>query len=219
MLLLLWLRHICNAPLPRLRRLTVIMQNKPDPAWQPQPQTAEKSPNLRLGLIGMAACVLMAGAGLHFYGAGKNTSGPALGAESATSDDSQRMGLPLNVIAPQNAAQALAGSSFSAQQQADILAAVKRRDVRLVAMPVYDATGAGGMITLVCGPWQQSVGLTARPTTVILPISMSGHVDIIPTAPPGPAGIGSGAITVFGPMPLPVLYKQGDTLALTVIAQ
>ncbi|MFT9251971.1 MAG: hypothetical protein ABF567_02725 [Acetobacter okinawensis] len=195
------------------------MQNKPDPAWQPQPQAAERSPNMRLGLIGMAACVLMAGAGLHFYGAGKAQPGNAVAADSAIGADSQRMGLPLNVIAPQNAAQALAGSSFSAQQQTDILAAVKRRDVRLVAMPVYDATGAGGMITLVCGPWQQSVGLTTKPTTVILPISMSGNVDIIPSAAPGPAGIGSGAITVFGPQALPVLYKQGDTLALTVIAQ
>lgn len=201
------------------RRLTVIMQNKPDPVWQPQPQAAEKSPNMRLGLIGMAACVLMAGAGLHFYGSNKNPANPAIASESAIGDESQRMGIPLNLIAPQNAEQALAGSSFSAQQQADILAAVKRRDVRLVAMPVYDATGAGGTITLVCGPWQQSVGLTAKPTTVILPISMSGNVDIIPSAPPGPAGIGSGAITVFGPQPLPVLYKQGDTLALTVIAQ
>ncbi|MCP1242338.1 hypothetical protein GOB86_07035 [Acetobacter lambici] len=195
------------------------MQNKPDPAWQPQPQAAEKSPNMRLGLIGMAACVLMAGAGLHFYGGSKTQSNPTIAAESAGGDESQRIGLPLNVIAPQNAEQALAGSSFSAQQRADILAAVKRRDVRLVAMPVYDATGAGGMITLVCGPWQQTVGLTPKPTTVILPISMSGNVDIIPSAPPGPTGVGSGAITVFGPQALPVLYKQGDTLALTVIAQ
>ena len=54
----------------------------------------------------------MAGEGLHFYGAGKDKPGNAVAAESDIGADSQRMGLPLNVIAPQNAAQALAGSSL-----------------------------------------------------------------------------------------------------------
>ncbi|ASC05829.1 hypothetical protein WSS15_08250 [Acetobacter pasteurianus] len=198
------------------------MHKEPEPAWkpQPQPQAADKPSGVRMALIGLATCVIMAGAGVHFMGGGHgNTATPA--AENNTQDhdnSANRMGIPLTLIASQKAAQTLAKSNYTDQEQADILAGIKRRDIRLVAMPVYDATGAGGTITLICGAWHQTVHLSPTPQTVILPITISGNVDIIPASDPGPAGIGSGAITVFGPQTLPIMYK-GDTLPLTVIAQ
>ncbi|KDE19829.1 hypothetical protein AZ09_09730 [Acetobacter aceti 1023] len=196
------------------------MHKEPEPAWKPQPQAAEKPSGVRMALIGLTTCVIMAGAGAHFMGGGhENSNTPA--AENNTEDhnnSANRMAIPLTLIASQKAAQTLAKSDYTGQEQADILAGVKRRDIRLVAMPVYDATGAGGTITLICGPWHHTVHLSPTPQTVILPITISGNVDIIPASDPGPSGIGSGAITVFGPQTLPIMYK-GDILPLTVIAQ
>ncbi|MFT8675089.1 MAG: hypothetical protein ABF990_11540 [Acetobacter sp.] len=195
------------------------MHKEPDPAWKPQPRAAEAPSGGRMALIGLAACVLVAGAGAHFMGGGKGSGALPAAQESAqAADDANRTGLPLNLIAPEKAAQTLAATDYSADEQASILAAVKRRDARLAVMPIYDASGTGGTVTLISGAWHHVVHLTSTPQTVVLPIAMSGHVDIIPVTDPGPTGIASGVVTLFGPQTLPIVYK-GDTLALTVIAQ
>ncbi|MBO1324695.1 hypothetical protein K2X14_05960 [Acetobacter sp. TBRC 12305] len=194
------------------------MHKEPEPAWKPQPRAAEAASGGRMALIGLAACVLVAGAGVHFMGGGKGVGTTPAVESTQAADDANRTGLPLNLISPEKAAQTLAATDYSADEQASILAAVKRRDARLAVMPIYDASGTGGTVTLICGAWHHVVHLTPTPQTVVLPIAMSGHVDIIPVTDPGPTGIASGVLTVFGPQTLPIVYK-GDTLALTVIAQ
>ena len=192
------------------------MRQDQEPAAAPEPHSAAHT--TRTALIGLAACALVAWGTLHVLrpGAADNAAPQAVAA--AEDPNILHADATMAVINAANAPKALADSGYSTAEQADILAAVKRHEVKLVAMPVYDATGAGGAITIVCGPWQRTVSLLPTPTTVILPIAISGAVDILPATPPGPMGTGSGAVTVFGPQALPVLYK-GNTLSLTVLAQ
>ncbi|MCP1230329.1 hypothetical protein [Acetobacter indonesiensis] len=199
------------------------MNDLPDPVYKAQPEKEEKSSHFRTILVALATCTLLAGAGVHFIGPNNNTSShtpAAAGAGDNQGADAsqQRMGIQLSLIAPEKAAEALASSGYSEKEQADILAGVKRRDLRLVAMPIFDATGTGGTVNVVCGTMHRTVALQTTPTVLILPISVTGNVDILPVSDPGIVGIGSGVITMFGPQVLPVMH-QGDSLGLTVIAQ
>ncbi|GBQ09690.1 hypothetical protein AA14362_2344 [Acetobacter cerevisiae DSM 14362] len=197
------------------------MTHSPDPAYKAQTEKEEKPSHFRLLMVALATCALVAGAGYHYSGSstGESTAPLAGGAADQNSGTAQpRPGVQFSLIAPDKAADALAMSSFSEKEQADILAAVKRRELRLVAMPIFDATGAGGTVTVICGTTRQTVLLQPKPTVLILPITVAGNVDIIPSSDPGNVGIGSGVVTMFGPQALPIMH-QGDTLGLTVIAQ
>ncbi|MFT8463837.1 hypothetical protein [Acetobacter persici] len=197
------------------------MTYSPDPAYKAQPEKEEKPSHLRLIMVALATCALVAGAGFHY--AGSNTGNPTAPLAGGSADQNgstaqPRPGVQFSLIAPDKAAEALAMTSFSEKEKADILAGVKRRELRLVAMPIFDATGAGGTVTVACGTMHQTVLLQPKPTVLILPITVSGNVDIIPSSDPGAVGIGSGVVTMFGPQALPIMH-QGDTLGLTVIAQ
>nr|WP_298798619.1 hypothetical protein [uncultured Acetobacter sp.] len=197
------------------------MTHSPDPAYKAQTEKEEKPSHFRLLMVALATCALVAGAGFHY--AGSNNGNTATPVADASTDQSgsttqPRPGVQFSLIAPEKAAAALAASGYSEKEQADILAGVKRRDLRLVAMPIFDATGTGGTVTVICGTTQRTVLLQSKPTVLILPITVSGNVDIIPASDPGIVGIGSGVVTMFGPQVLPVMH-QGDTLGLTVIAQ
>lgn len=122
------------------------------------------------------------------------------------------------MIAPDNAPRALQQSGLTPDQQARILAGIHKREYRLVQMPIYDQAGTGGVVTVSSGGITQTVPLTARPRTVLLPIRISGEVDIAPVSDPGPAGVAPGAITVLGPTPLPVIHRD-QMLVLDVIVQ
>ncbi|WP_025860665.1 hypothetical protein [Acetobacter papayae] len=189
--------------------------NKPaDPAPTPQPAIQPRSG--RAVMLGAAFCLMAAGwAGFHAMAPAKQTDATQ---DNATQDVQGQSAMPLRMIAPEQAAQALAASGYSAKEQADILAAVKRRDLRLLAMPIYDAAGTGGTVSVLCGPWQRTVPLSATPTTVILPIAMAGSVDIVGLSSQGVTGINSGIITAFGPQVLPPL-SNGQHLHVSVIAQ
>ena len=190
------------------------MTRPADPTPTPQPSLQPR--NGRAALLGVAFCVMVAS------WAGFRAMAPAGQSDAPKDDAAQDMqtgsALPLRMIAPEQAAQALAASGYSLKEQADILAAVKRRDLRLLAMPIYDAAGTGGTVSLLCGPWHRTVALAATPTTVILPIAMAGSVDIVGLSSQGAAGINSGVITAFGPQVLPPLVT-GQHLHVSVIAQ
>ncbi|KXV62690.1 hypothetical protein AD949_09500 [Acetobacter orleanensis] len=172
-------------------------------------------------MVALATCALVAGAGYHYADSDNgNTTAPLAGGstDQTTGSSQPRPGVQFSLISQDKAEEALAMTSFSEKEKADILAGVKRRELRLVAMPIFDATGAGGTVTVLCGTTRQTVLLQPKPTVLILPITVSGNVDIIPSSDPGIVGIGSGVVTMFGPQALPIMH-QGDTLGLTVIAQ
>lgn len=197
------------------------MTYSPDPAYKAQTQKEEKPSHLRLIMVALATCALVAGAGYHYAGSESGHAPAPLAGDRTDQNDAQaqpRPGVQFSLISQDKAAEAMAMTSFSEKEKADILAAVKRRELRLVAMPIFDAGGAGGTVTVLCGTTRQTVLLQPKPTVLILPITVSGNVDIIPSSDPGAAGIGSGVVTMFGPQALPVMHK-GDTLGLTVIAQ
>lgn len=199
-----------------------LMKNLPDPAYRAQAEKEEKPSHFRLLMVALATCALLAGAGVHYAGSNSGSTSALPAADAGGSQNGgttqARLGVQFSLIAPEKAAQALADSGYSEKEQADILAGVKRRELRLVAMPIFDATGAGGTVSVICGTTQRTVLLQPKPTVLVLPITVSGNVDIVPVSDPGPAGTGSGVITMFGPQALPIMH-QGDTLGLTVIAQ
>lgn len=194
------------------------MSIEPEPAYKPQLDSEEKPSHFRTACIILATCTLLAGAGVHFSGLGSHFLGRNTDTSQQADSEKQRMGVQMSLIAPEKAAQALASSGYSEKEQADILAGIKRRDLRLVAMPIFDATGTGGTVSVVCGTTHRTVTLQPTPTVLILPITIAGNVDILPTSDPGVTGIGAGVVTLFGPQALPVMH-QGESLGLTVIAQ
>lgn len=195
------------------------MSTQPDPAYKAELEEENKPSHFRTACIILATCTLLAGAGVHFSGiGGKSSAIPAAGSTQGADSTEQRIGVQMSLIAPEKAAEALASSGYSEKEQADILAGIKRRDLRLVAMPVFDTTGAGGTVTIACGTTHRTVSLTPTPQVLVLPITVAGNVDMVPVSDPGVTGIGAGVVTMFGPEALPVMH-QGDSLGLTVIAQ
>lgn len=144
---------------------------------------------------------------------GRTVGGAGLGSAHVLASTQQ-----FAMISPDNAPRALQQSGLTPDQQARILAGIRRREYRLVQMPLYDEGGRGGVVTVTSGGITQTVPLTPRPRTVLLPIRISGQVDIAPVTDPGLAGVAPGAITVLGPTPLPVIHRD-EMLVLDVIVQ
>ncbi|NHO19112.1 hypothetical protein GOB90_09035 [Acetobacter oeni] len=132
-------------------------------------------------------------------------AGPAVAAEFA-------------LIAPEHAAKALRDAGYSVSEQAKILAGIKRREYRLVNLPFFDAGGHGGAVSVQSGPVTRIVPLSGKPVSVILPILISGEVQVNPVSDPGAAGLEPGALTILGPMALPTIHHD-EYLTMTVIAQ
>ncbi|MBB2202191.1 hypothetical protein [Gluconacetobacter tumulisoli] len=200
------------------------MTQVPDPATRPAPD--ESGPGSRRALwYGLAAGVIVAAG----FSARMANDSPQRAPAPAISDGTTAGAIPaaahtltaaeqFAMISPDNAPQALAQSGLTPNQQATILAGIRRREYRLVRMPIYDEAGTGGVVTVRSGGIAQTVPLGAQPRVVLLPIRISGEVDITPVADPGPAGVAPGAITVLGPTPLPVIHRD-EMLVLNVIVQ
>ncbi|NHN89670.1 hypothetical protein GOB81_13720 [Acetobacter sp. LMG 1627] len=142
----------------------------------------------------------------------QQTSGSAL-AEGQLAATAQ-----LAYIAPEHAAQALRKAGYSTEEQARIMAGIKRREYRLAIMPVFDAGNTGGTIAIQSGSMRKVVVLSPKPQSIVLPITVAGEVTITPLSNPGVTGIATGAITVLGPEALPVLH-QDEALLLSVLVQ
>ncbi|MBB2174734.1 hypothetical protein [Gluconacetobacter johannae] len=199
------------------------MTQAPDPATRPAPD--ESGPGSRRALwYGLAAGVIVA-AGFSARMANEAPRpAPAPAVSDATAGAMPAAAHSLTaveqfaMVSPDNAPQALLQSGLTPDQQATVLAGIRRREYRLVRMPIYDEAGTGGVVTVRSGGIAQTVPLGAQPRVVLLPIRMSGEVDIMPVADPGPAGVAPGAITVLGPTPLPVIHRD-EMLVLNVIVQ
>lgn len=124
------------------------------------------------------------------------------------------------MIAPENAAQLLRHSNFTPDQQQSILAAVKRRDMRLVQMPIADASGqVGQTMNVSSAGLSQNVVLTGKLQSVLLPIRDIGEVSLTPVTVPRPGGIQVVALSALGPELLPNLSSLDQQVILDVIVQ
>lgn len=211
----------------------VLMSNRPAP--EPQKIAPAGAETQTSSHTGMATKVVIAAAALLTTGylAAHNFSGktPVSSSEmSAVQAPTQETppATPAAVhaasqfamIAPEKAAAALKHSSLTPSQQSTILAAVKRRDVRLVAMPLADATGQTGQtVTVSSAGITQTVVLSAKPKGVLLPIRDVGEVMIAPVTTPQADGMHIVALTALGPQMLPTLASTNQQLILDVIVQ
>ena len=117
----------------------------------------------------------------------------------------------VTIISPENAAKALANSQIPPSARADILAAVKRREMRLSILPMRDATGAAGqVVTVTSSGITQNVVLGPKYQNVVLPIRGAGQATIIATTTPPPDGLHIGALFVTGPTIMPTIPGPSD---------
>ncbi|MBS4073960.1 hypothetical protein KGY14_02005 [Ameyamaea chiangmaiensis] len=198
------------------------MLETPEPDRRPDPQGAP--PVRRAMFYGMIGVIAVAGLtrGLSAHHDAVPAPQPAAQQAPATPalpGHALQAAGQFNLIQPDRAAQALARTALPPDQKAEILAGIARRDYRLVEMPIYDNAGTGGIVSVRSGGISQQVALSStKPTTVVLPIRISGEVDILPVSDPGLSGISPGAITSLGPTALPTIHKD-EYLVLDVIAQ
>ncbi len=203
---------------------------------EPTRERSERSSSRRLVVVGLIAAVV-AGGGLGTGGfmaareGGSSSQTPPVAAEAGGGGTSDGTHLMLNapvqnrpdmmgqmpMISPDRAADMLRQTSYSIQQQAEILAALKRRDIILADMPMYDMTGSNAVVNVQSLGLVQTVRLGPQPKSVILPIRVAGNVSITAAGDPGPAGIHAGAVFVPGPTALPVLTRDTEIVIGVVV--
>ena len=198
------------------------MTAQPEPKPQLLPQ--EETPRSRsLWAGGTLLAVASIGAGAFFFT--HSTSAPAAlsstsGNQTASAAFSLQADAQLSMIAPGEAPQALAGTSFTEQQKSRILAAVKRGDMRLVEMPVLDGAGVTGQtIDVTVSGLTQRIVLTGQFQRLVLPIAEAAQVTIDPVTMPHAPALIIGAMTALGPEALPSLTALNQRIVLGVIVQ
>ncbi len=205
--------------LPGARCLISAMNQGPDPLRELQPQTEANSSGLRVLVAAVAGITLIAGGGAWLNHSSSPTA-QQQGQEKTAQPAGRQLtfGAEFALIAPEHAEQALQNAGYSASDQARILAGIKRREYRLVTMPIFDASGAGGVVSVQSGVVTKMVTLSQNPVSVVLPILISGEVQISPVSDPGVTGMQPGALTVLGPTLLPTIHRD-EYLTMTVVAQ
>lgn len=204
-----------------------LMNGLPEPDMRLKPREdspQERSPMAMAAKVSILAAALL-GTG---YLATHNLSGrdaTPVAAASSTSSATGATTLPhalaqVTIVSPENAARVLANSQIPPSARADILAAVKRREMRLSILPMRDATGAAGQIvTVTSSGIAQNVVLGPKYQNVVLPIKGAGQATIIATTTPAPDGLHIGAFFVTGPTIMPTIPGPNDGLILDLIQQ
>lgn len=199
----------------------------PTPQQQPEQEPGANGTRLAVAVI---AALLVVGGGASWladqpHGTQNNRTAAvppplpaAQGNRNNTAGGKQALLTQAIYIAPENAAAALRKAGYTPDEQANILAAVKRREYRLAVMPVFDAANTGGTVLIQSGMMKKLVHLSPRPQNIVLPITLAGDVTITPVSTSSPSGIVTGVITVLGPQIFPVL-QTGDSLFLSVMVQ
>ncbi|MCQ9154420.1 hypothetical protein JZX93_02380 [Acidomonas methanolica] len=208
------------------------MRERPEaePRRLPDPAQRAQHGGMATKVVIAAAALLGTGylASTHFPGATRPAPGvapPLSQSPVPTPRPATHVGAQFSMIAPENAPAALRHSGLTPDQQRTILAAVKRREVRLVNMPLADATGLTGKTVVVSSAGiAQTVVLGPAPKSVLLPIRDIGEVLITPVGPPGAThtiadGVQMVALTALGPQLLPTLPSTDQQLVLDVIVQ
>ncbi|NHO32460.1 hypothetical protein [Acetobacter fallax] len=200
------------------------MSQQPDPLRKARPEAETTGGGLRAMVITVAGISLLAGGGFWLNNSSNSPSSapPVTQGTTGLAQEAAHTGptvaAQFALIAPEHAAKALRDAGYSASEQAKILAGIKRREYRLVNLPFFDAGGHGGAVSVQSGPVTRVVLLSQKPVSVILPILISGEVQVNPVSDPGVAGVEPGALTILGPMALPAIHRD-EYLTMTVIAQ
>ncbi|RFD21052.1 hypothetical protein DY926_02910 [Komagataeibacter melaceti] len=213
------------------------MTPSPSPLEPEREQRSERQPGRsRLVVVGLIAAVV-AGGGLGtggFMAARENSNGSQTapmaadaGGRGTDGNGHLQLNAPVQnrpdmmgqmpMIAPDRAAEMLRQTSYTPAQQAEILAALQRREIVLADMPMYDMLGGGAVVNVQSLGLVQTVHLGPQPKSVILPIRIAGNVSITTAGDPGPAGIHAGAVFVPGPTALPVLTRDTEIVIGVVV--
>ncbi|MFT8346506.1 hypothetical protein [Gluconobacter oxydans] len=203
--------------------MTSQYEPRPEPRAQPLPsEPASRSRALWGG--GRLIAALTVGAGAFFYT--HNTAAPPVPAVAPPSQSTpavpaaQTAAVQLSMLPPAKAPAALAKSGFSPADRARILAAVKDGKMRLVEMPVLDASGAVGQtIDVTVSGLTQRVVLTGKFQHLVIPIVEAGQILIAPVSMPHAPALTIGALTALGPEALPALVTLDQRVLLNVIVQ
>lgn len=196
---------------------------RPEPRLQPLPADPASRNRVLWGGGGLIAA-LTVGAGAFFY-THNTTTLPTppmapLSQNSPAVPVAQTAAVQLSMLPTAKAPAALAKSGFSPDDQARILAAVKDGKMRLVEMPVLDASGAvGQIIDLTVSGLTQRVVLNGRFQHLVIPIAEAGQILIAPVSMPHAPALIVGALTAFGPEALPALTTLDQRVLLNVIVQ
>ncbi len=211
------------------------MMSDHEPQLQERPEPGGRVSGTRLFVAAAAGLMLVAGGGAWLgnqtapkpaaISDGGASGQPPAAQAAGNSGENHVAGTMMPVIAaqfaliaPDKAEAALKKAGYSAVDQERILRGIRRREYRLVHMPVFDAGMHGGVVSVQSGVMTKTIHLKATPEDVILPILISGEVRIVPVSDPGVGGITPGAVTVLGPTVLPIIH-QDEYLTLDVVAQ
>ncbi|WP_408873922.1 hypothetical protein [Gluconobacter roseus] len=203
--------------------MTVQPEPRPEPRPQPLPSEPASRGRALWGGGGLIAA-LTVGAGAFFYT--HNTTTPPAPAIAPPAQNTpavpaaQTAAVQLSMLSPAKAPSALAKSGFSPADRARILAAVKDGKMRLVEMPVLDASGAVGQtIDVTVSGLTQRVVLTGKFQHLVIPIVEAGQILIAPVSMPHAPALTIGALTALGPQALPALTTLDQRVLLNVIVQ
>lgn len=202
----------------KMMRDTVMEQPSPTP--EPQKQTLWRPMAL------MAAAVGLGGALLAVHGQPSSPPRTAPHPEPQLQPSTQAVpvlegALTLSMLPPDEAARAIARSSFPEQQKPALLAALKDNRIRLAAMPLADATGSTGQVLTVSGGGlSQQVILGPRMKAVLLPIVHEGTVTFTRTSPAGRGPLSIATLNMFNNIVvLPPLTTASPAFSVPVVVQ
>lgn len=191
---------------------------QPSPSRQPQPELLPK-PKSKPWLIGAVAAVAL-GAGAFFFGLGPF-------APQHTDDMSQQQvqqitaqfqhavaDFPLvNLNDPKERAKAQAMLNLPAPDAQKIMQAADNGELQLAWVTVWDNYAEDGdVIGISSHGYSAQVALKNAPTTVIIPVTSAGTVQLTGIYDGG-GGITAAAKTASGEIPFPPL-NPGETVAL-----
>lgn len=129
--------------------------------------------------------------------------------------------LEIGLLPQDAAATAVAAMGLPQQDATSMMADLKRDRLHLVRLPLFDAGPAtpdgmlGRAVQVSSGGYSRLVHLTRQPILVTLPID---HVGTVSFKVAGADPVGIGALTLSGPIELPVL-SGGQQLDVGVVAQ
>ncbi len=169
----------------------------------------------RWAMLGAVAVLTGAAAAVHFQAA---APGPdEVGAAEAARRSAALAALgPLPLVAPSDAAAALARSGLSATDANSLAAEAGAGRVRVVSLSVFDSDAEDGDVAEIrSAGFSQAVRLTKAPIALAVPVGPDSAISIAGLVDGGGGGVTVGLVLPSGPVPLPPL-SVGQVLRLPV---
>ena len=188
---------------------------------------------LRTTIYAGLALILAAGAWVRFNDdlatVAPGLAAPAAAARQATSASALHPLLEQSLVPRSDEAAAVAALGLPTADAAAMLDALRRDRLRLVQLPLFDAGSAlpgaaeaGHVVLVSSAGFSRMVRIGRTPVPVTLPIDRAGTVSFQVAAGEAKmlpdSGLGIGAVTLVGPVPLPHLHA-GEQLDVGVVAQ